>query len=185
LDGDEEPRALTVPVNVRRPLNLPSAVLGNLLSEIHLETPAAIGPEQLAAQLREAITDFTGSHLNLRANLAFLNTIGRSRLGDCVPLGFDPPRRRFTFSNWSRFGLYELTFGARPALFFSPAANLQLPWVSWMVEGCENTGSLFTVVLPARLAGRLRAPDGSARLHRFRAAADTRPTTAEAIRRLV
>jgi hypothetical protein len=184
LDGDTEARALTVPVNVRRPLGLPPTVLGNLLSEIHLEAPAGGGPAQLAAQLRDAITDFTGSHLNLRASRAFLERIGRSRLGDCVPLGFDPLNRRFTFSNWSRFGLYELTFGGRPALFFSPAANLQLPWVSWMVEGFENTGSLFTVVLPARLAGRLRGPDGSALLHRFRAEGDSRPDTAEAIRRL-
>lgn len=185
LDGDDEARALTVPVNVRRPLDLPSTVLGNLLSEIHLETPAGSRPEQLAAQLREAITDFTGSHLNLRANLAFLGKIGRSRLGECVPLGFDPARRRFTFSNWSRFGLYDLTFGGRPALFFSPAANLQLPWVAWMVEGFENTGSLFTVVLPARLAGRLRGAEGSALLHRFRAEGDGRPAAAEAVRRLV
>lgn len=186
LDGDEEEaRALTVPVNVRRPLGLPSTVVGNLLSEIHLEAPAGSRPEQLAAQLREAITDFTGSHLNLRANLAFLEKIGRSRLSECVPLGFDPAARRFAFSNWSRFGFYDLTFGSRPALFFSPAANLQLPWVSWMVEGFENTGSLFTVVLPARLAGRLRGAEGSALLHRFRAEGDSRPATADAIRRLV
>lgn len=185
LDGDEEARALTVPVNVRRPLGLPSTLLGNMLSDIHLEAPAGSRPEQLAAQLREAITDFTGSHLNLRANLAFLEKIGRSRLGDCVPLGFDPAKRRFSFSNWSRFGLYDLTFGGRPALFFSPAGNLQLPWVSWMVEGFEKTGSLFTVVLPARLAGRLRGAEGSALLHRFRAEGDARPATADAVRRLV
>ncbi|HEY3481871.1 MAG TPA: acyltransferase [Streptomyces sp.] len=185
LDGHTEAGGLTVPVNLRRALGLPAGVLGNLLGEIHLDTPAGARPEQVAAQLRAAVADFTGSHLNLRANQAFLERLGRSRLGECVPLGFDPVRRRFTFSNWSRFGLYELTFGGRPAVFFSPAANLPLPWVSWMVEGFENTGSLFTVVLPARLAGRLRRPEGRALLHRFHREEDDRPATAAAVRRLL
>ncbi|MFC4034495.1 acyltransferase [Streptomyces polygonati] len=189
LDGDGDggtggAGGLTVPVNVRRPLGLPQAVLGNLLGEIHLETPAGCGPAQLAARLRAAVADFTGSHLNLRANLAFLESIGQSRLGDCVPLGFDPARHRITFSNWSRFGLYDLTFGSGPALFFSPVANLQLPWVTWLVEGFENTGSLLTAVLPARLTGRLRGAEGHALLHRFRAAGDVLPPTAHAVRRL-
>lgn len=185
LDGDAEARGLTVPVNLRRALGLPTSVLGNLLGEIHLDTPADCRPEQVAAQLRQAVTDFIDVHLNLRANQAFLERLGRSRLNECVPLGFDPGRRRFTFSNWSRFGLYELTFGAGPAVFFSPAANLPLPWVSWMVEGFANTGSLFTVVLPARLAGRLRRPEGRALLHRFLAEEDDRPPAAAAVRRLL
>ena len=184
LDGDVETRGLTVPVNVRRPLGLPDTVVGNLLSEIHLDCAGGGGPEQLAVELREAVQDFTTSHLNLRANTAFLAAIGRERLGECAPLGFDPARRRFTFSNWSRFGAYGISFGGLRPVFFSPAANLQLPWVSWMVEGFENTGSLFTVVLPTRLAGRLRSTEGSAVLHRFRAAGDVLPATAEAVRKL-
>ncbi|MFC1432431.1 acyltransferase [Streptacidiphilus sp. N1-3] len=184
LDEDKEARELTVPVNVRRPLDLPATVIGNLLSEIHLSCPGQGAPELLAAGLREAIEDFAGSHLNLRANLRFLEAIGRDRLGDCVPLGFDPAQRRFTFSNWSRFGAYEVSFGGVRPVFFSPAANLQLPWVSWLVEGFENTGSLFTAVLPARLAGRLRSPEGYAALHRFREPGDVLPAAAEAVRKL-
>lgn len=185
LDGDEEERELTVPVNVRRPLGLPANVLGNLLSEIHLSCAAKGTAAELAVALREAVEDFGASHLNLRANLGFLETIGRDRFGDCVPLGFDPARRRFTFSNWSRFGAYEVGFdGARP-VFFTPAANLQLPWVSWMVEGFENTGSLFTLVLPARLAGKLRGEAGRALLHRYRAADDVLPATAGAVAKVV
>ncbi|WNI16857.1 acyltransferase [Actinacidiphila sp. ITFR-21] len=184
LDGGDGAGALTVPVNVRRPLGLPQGVLGNLLGEINLDTPAGCAPEQLAARLRAAVADFTGSHLNLRANRAFLDSVGQTRLGDCVPLGFDPARRRITFSNWRGFGLYDLTFGSGPALFFSPAANLQLPWVVWLVEGFGNTGSLLTAALPARLAGRLRGAEGHALLHRFRAPDDVLPPAAHAVRRL-
>ena len=175
LDGDTEPRPLTVPVNVRRPLDLPAAAVGNLLSEIHLDCAAQAPAEEIAVGLRTAIEDFTRSHLNLRSNLVFLEAIGRSRFRDCVPLGFDPENKRFTFSNWSRFGAYEAVFNGQRPVFFSPTGNLPLPWVSWMVEGFEGTGALFTVVLPARLASRLRTPAGRAALHRFRSPEDTLP----------
>ena len=185
LDDDREVRELTMPVNVRRPLGLPAALLGNLLSEIHLPCVPQDGPAALAVTIRTAVEDFTASHLNLRANLGFLEAIGRDRFAECVPLGFDPARRRFTFSNWSRFGAYTVSFaGARP-VFFSPAANLPLPWVSWGVEGFDGTGFLFTVVLPARLAGRLRGADGRAALHRFRDPGDVLPPLAEAVRKVV
>ena len=185
LDGDAEARELTVPVNIRRPLDLPSTLVGNLLSEVHLSCPGQGAPEQVALQLREAVHDFTSSHLNLRANQRFLEALGRDRLADCVPLGFDPARRRFTFSNWSRFDAYGVSFGGIRPVFFSPTGNLPLPWVSWLVEGFENTGSLFTVVLPARLAGRLRGPEGRAALHRFREPEDVLPASAEAVRKLL
>ncbi|QMU76248.1 hypothetical protein GXW83_11330 [Streptacidiphilus sp. PB12-B1b] len=185
LDEDTEARHLTMPVNVRRPLDLPAATVGNLLSEIHLLCPPQAPPEQIAVAIRSAVEDFTRSHLNLRANLAFLEAIGRSRFRDCVPLGFDPERRRFTFSNWSRFGAYEAAFAGQRPVFFSPAGNLPLPWVSWMVEGFEGTGALFTVVLPTRLAARLRTPEGRAALHRFRAQEDPLPQGAESVRKVL
>jgi len=180
LDGDTEPRQLTVPVNVRRPLDLPAAAVGNLLSEIHLPCGPQAPAEQIAIGLRAAIEDFTRSHLNLRANLVFLEAIGRSRFGDCVPLGFDPADKRFTFSNWSRFGAYDAVFDGQRPVFFSPTGNLPLPWVSWVVEGFEGTGALFTVVLPARLAARLRTPAARAALHRYRSPADPLPKLAAA-----
>ena len=180
LDGDTEPRQLTVPVNVRRPLDLPAAAVGNLLSEIHLPCGPQAPAEQIAIGLRAAIEDFTRSHLNLRANLVFLEAIGRFRFGDCVPLGFDPADKRFTFSNWSRFGAYDAVFDGQRPVFFSPTGNLPLPWVSWVVEGFEGTGALFTVVLPARLAARLRTPAARAALHRYRSPADPLPKLAAA-----
>jgi hypothetical protein len=39
LDGDEEPRALTIPVDLRRFLGLSPSATGNLVGEIHLDCP--------------------------------------------------------------------------------------------------------------------------------------------------
>ncbi|MFF2041411.1 acyltransferase [Kitasatospora sp. NPDC058170] len=185
LDNDPETRMLTVPVNARRTLGLPASLVGNLLSDIHLPYAPQDGPAALAAGLREALEGFADDHLNMRANLGFLEAIGRSRLRDCVPLGFDPERRRFSFSNWSRFGLYELRFQGQRPVFFSPAANYPLPWVSWTVEGFHGTGLLSTVVLPARLAARLRGAEGRALLHRFRDPADALPALAAAVSKVI
>jgi hypothetical protein len=184
LDGDAEDRFVTIPVNVRRLLDLPATVLGNLLGEIHLRTVGGAPAEKLAAEIRAAVGDFAESHLNLRANQAFLASVGRSRFRDCVPVGFDPVHKTFSISNWSRFGGYDITFrGQRPVLF-SPAANLQLPWVSWLVEGFDNTGFLYTVVLPAKLAAKLRGEAGRAALHRYREPGDPLPALAGAVRKL-
>ncbi|KJS59094.1 acyltransferase [Streptomyces rubellomurinus] len=185
LDGDRAERMLTVPVNARRWLGLSPALVGNLLSEVHLPHRPEDGPAALAGALRAAVEDFPAAHLNLRANLDFLAAVGRSRLGACVPLGFDPAARRFSFSNWSRFGVYRLSFQGRRPVFFSPAANYPLPWVGWTVEGFGGSGFLSTVVLPARLAARVRGADGRAALHRFRAADDELPALAAAVPRVI
>lgn len=184
LDGDTEDRRLAMPVNVRRHLGIPPTVIGNMVSEILMTLPGGEPPERLAARIRAEVDDFPRAHLNLRANRAFLAEIGRGRLRETVPIGFEPDRRTFTFTNWSRFGAYQVVFdGVRPACF-SPAANLQLPWVGWLTDGFDEVGFLVTVVVPAKLATRLRGPDGRAALHRFREPDDVLPELAGAVRKL-
>lgn len=185
LDGDEAERWLTVPVNARRWLGLSPALVGNLLGDVHVSYRPEDGPAALAGALRAAVEEFPAAHLNLRSNLGFLASLGRSRLRDCVPLGFDPQERRFSFSNWSRFGAYRVSFQGHRPVFFSPAANYPLPWVSWTVEGFGGTGYLTTVVLPARLAARVRGAEGRAALHRFRRAADELPASAAAVPKVI
>ncbi|MGW7580722.1 acyltransferase [Kitasatospora sp. NPDC054768] len=185
LDGDEAERMLTVPVNVRRWLGLSPALMGNLLSEVHLPHRPEDGPAVLAGALRTALEEFPAAHLNLRANLWFLATLGRPRLRDCVPLGFDPAARRFSFSNWSGFGAYAVGFQGRRPVLFSPAANYPIPWVCWAVEGFRGEGRLATVVLPARLAARVRGAEGRAALHRYRRAEDQPPASAAVLPKVI
>lgn len=61
----------------------------------------------------------------------------------------------------------------------------QLPWVSWLVEGFDNSGLLYTIAVPSALAGRLRSPDGRAALHRFRRADDPLPHLVAEARKLL
>jgi hypothetical protein len=185
LDGDPRTRILTLPVELRRRYGLPPGAVGNLLSEITLSWAPDDGPAALAVGIRTALDDFTRSHLSFRANRAFLDTIGSSRLRDCVSVGFDPANRAISVSNWSRLDVYGIVFeGQRPAAF-SPATTFQLPWVSWLVEGFDESGFLYTIAVPSTLAGRLRGPDGRAALHRFRHPGDPLPPLAAESRKLL
>lgn len=186
LDGDtEEARNLAMPVNIRKHLGIPADMVGNLVSEVFLTAAPGCAPEVLAVRIRTELEDFARSHLSIRANHAFLGALDRERLRDCVPVGFDPAHRTFTVSNWSRFGVYDIAFGGTSPSFFSPAADLQLPWISWLVEGFDNTGFLLTVVVPSRLAMKMRGAAGSAALHRFREPGDQVPELASSVRKLI
>jgi hypothetical protein len=185
LDADAESRNLAVAVDIRRRLDLPAEVIGNLTNELYLSCPPGGAPGPLAARLRAGIEDFTRSHLSIRSSHELLDTIGWSRLRDCVPVGFDLRNRTFSFSSWSLFGLYDTTFGGAPPVFFSPSPALLLPWTSWLVEGFGGHGHLYTVVLPARLAAKLRGADGRAALHRFRDADAGLPALAATARKVI
>ncbi|MFD0573185.1 hypothetical protein ACFQ0T_33105 [Kitasatospora gansuensis] len=128
--------------------------------------------------------EFATAHLSLRTNRDFLASVSRERLRDCVPLGFDPANRTFTLSSWSRAGVYEVAFEGHRPLAFSPGASVQLPWVAWLVEGFAGAGQLLTVVLPARLAARLRGEEGRAALHRYRDPAERLPELAVQMKKL-
>ncbi|WP_159073062.1 acyltransferase [Kitasatospora fiedleri] len=173
--GDEE-QTLTMPVNLRRVLGLPDGTLGNLLGEIRLPYRPGTAPARYAAELRTAVEEFTEKHLSVRSNLRFLDTIGRDRVTDCVPAGFDPARRTLTISSWCRLGLQDLPLAGQRPIAFSPAATLQLPWTSWLVEGPRGEGHLYTLVLPTRTAARLRT--AAPLLHPHRHPDDPAPAVA-------
>lgn len=184
LDQDHEVRTLTIPVNIRRALGIPTDTIGNLVGDINLHAPADRPAPQVAADIRAAVEQFPHEHLCLRANREFLADLGRDRFDECLPLGFDPVRRTFTVSNWSRFGLYDLDFeGHRPVLM-SPAPDLLLPWVASVVEGFGGTGILCTVTIPATITARLRGAAGRAALHPYRDEDEPLPALASAVRKL-
>lgn len=185
LDGDTAARDLTMPVDLRRILDVPRDVIGNLLGEIHLRCREGSTAAGTAAGLRAAVRDFTEEHLSLRTSRTLLAELGPNGLDRCVPLGFDPDNRTFTFSSWRGFGAYDVAFDGRRPVLFSPAISLPLPWVCWAAEGVGGRGALCTVALPAALAAKLRTPAGRALLHAHRAPNDEPPPLLAAVRRMV
>ena len=203
LDGDGAARFLTIPVDLRRLLGLPPDALGNLLGEVHLRCAggevdayadpadaevaarAAARTAALAADIRAAVEGLAPERLSLRTNREHLKALGPERLGDCVALGFDPPRRTFTSSSWRGFGVYDVVFDRVRPVCVCPANALPLPWVCWFVEGFEGAGTLCTVSVPAALAKRLRSSAGRAALHWCREPDDALPGIVSEVRKLL
>lgn len=184
LDEDFEARAMAMPVNVRGRLGLPDSAVGNLVNEIYLTCAPKSTAESIAIEVRAAVNNFTDDHLSIRANRAFIESIGMDRIRECFPIGFNPMVKTFAVTNWSRFGVYDVVFDGQGPALFSPVTNLALPWVGWLVEGFGGTGMLFVVALPARLANRLRGPEGRAALHIYRKPDEELPALAQAVRKL-
>jgi hypothetical protein len=184
LDDEDDGRAerlLTLVVNLRRRFGLPAGVIGNLVGNLHVSCPPGAAPETVAAGIRAAVDDFARSHLSYRSNQAFVDTIGRGRLGECAPIGFDPARRAYVYSDWRGVGAYDVAFGGQRPVYFCQTADLQLPWGGWTSEGIAGAGYLSTVCLPAKLAGRLADADAQAALHRYREPAEPLPDLATAV----
>lgn len=180
LDSDLADRRLALPVNFRRHLGLPPYTIGNLVSEVEVVTPGGAPAAELAARVRSAVDGYL-SHLNVRANRAFLASVGPERVFETMPVGFEPAERTFFLTNWCRTGVYDVTFdGQRPA-WFGPEIPLPTVWSSWLTEGFGGTDYLATVVVPARLASKLR---GDPTLHCFRDSADALPPLAAELRKL-
>jgi hypothetical protein len=184
LDEDFEARSMAMPVNVRGRLDLPDSAVGNLVNEIYLTCAPKSTAEAIAIDVRAGVNSFLDDHLSIRANRAFLESIGPDRLRECFPLGFNPMRKTFAVTNWSRFGVYDIVFDGQAPALFSPVTNLALPWVGWFVEGFGGTGVLFVAALPARLANRVRGADGRAALHVYRDVDEELPPLAQAVRKL-
>ncbi|MEO9237732.1 MAG: acyltransferase, partial [Jatrophihabitantaceae bacterium] len=185
LNDDHEDRFMALPVNIRARLDLPMAGVGNLVNEIYLRCKGDLPAPALALEIRNQVDNFIEGHLNARANRKFLEELGRDRFGDCVPIGFDPVNRTLTISNWTRAAMYDIPFGGHRPVLASPMANLQLPWIAWLLEGFDNTGLMLTIGVPARLAQRMRGGDGLATLHRYRDEDDQLPLLARAVRKLI
>lgn len=185
LDEDPEAREMAMPVNIRTLLELPPDAVGNLVNEVFIKIRGASSPESTAVQIRQALENFAGDHLNLRANAVYLDDVEPSQVSNYIPIGFDPSRKTFTVTNWSRFGIYDVAFDGHPPVFFCPAANLQLPWIGWLAEGFDGTGTVLTITVPGGLVAKLRSAEGRAALHRYRDQDEQLPARVAAARKVV
>ncbi|MER7004786.1 acyltransferase [Dactylosporangium sp. NPDC000555] len=185
LDDYDGVRHISMPVNIRPRLDLPPAVVGNILSEVYVPCAPETTTAQFAAQIRATMDDLAVTPPSFRADERLIEQLGRDRLPDLVPYAFDPPRRTFSLSNWTRFGVVDVTLGGQRPVMVSPTTAVSLPWVAWLVEGFDGAGYLLTIVVPVRFAGKLRGEAGRARLHRFRADDDELPPLAVAAGRII
>lgn len=168
LDDLGRDRILAVAVNYRARVGLDAGLLGNLVAPMELSCRPGDDAASIAARIRHGVDNYLDEHLSLHASLKYIAEHGgAAQLGRCLPNAFDPLNHTLLVTNWSRFGVYDVSFGGQRPVYFTPAGGSPAPWVAWIVEGRGNRGLFLSTYLPRDIARRLVLPAGRARLHRF------------------
>ncbi|WP_394834644.1 hypothetical protein LVJ94_49925 [Pendulispora rubella] len=173
---DEEPRErrLSITVNLRSRFGLDPALVGNVLTWMHLASPAGEEPPQLAARIRNGLARFAERHMDYRTSSRFLGDLSDARLAQCTFRARGHLESTLLVTNWSNFGMYDVAFGDQKPVFFAAAATGKpKPWNIVLVEGFGNTGLLCSGSLPVSWAHRLASRQGQASLHAFRDSRET------------
>lgn len=169
LDDLRRARILAIAVNYRSRVGLDQRLLGNLVAPMEVICHSGDDAARIGARIRHGVDNYLDEHLSLHASLKYIAEHGGARqLGRCLPNAFDPLNRTLLVTNWSRFGVYDVSFGAQTPAYFTPAGGSPAPWAAWLVEGRGNQGLFLSIYLPRELAVRLNSPEGKACLHRFR-----------------
>jgi hypothetical protein len=171
LDNLGRDRILAIAVNYRARVGLDAGLLGNLVAPMEVSCHPGDDAACIGVRIRHGLDNYLKEHLSLHASLGYIARHGGARqLGRCLPNAFDPLNHTLFVTNWSRFGVYDVSFGGQMPAYFTPAGGSPVPWAAWLVEGRGNQGILLSSYLPRDVARRLASPEGSARLHRFRPA---------------
>ncbi len=169
LESGPSTRFLNFAVNLRSRLAIPSSVVGNMITIV--EVPGDERPEVVAAGVRDAVDNLERSHLNWRTDREFLLRCEKSQLALLMFRALDPVHPALLVSDWSGFGLYDVTFDGRPPVLCCPAPGptcFALPWIAVLSDGLGGSGHVCTLSVPAEIADLLLRTEGDAVLHRFR-----------------
>lgn len=171
-------RRLSIAVDFRRRAQLPSNVLGNMVTTIETDCPWGSPANRVAADLRAELDQFEDKYLNHRANLRYVESHGGvANVARFIPTAIDPFAGSLLVSSARGSGIYDIDFGGRPPSHYITANTAPLPWLGVMHEGFGNQGLIVELDLPNAVAARILAKAGRDMLHRYR---DAHPGTAPA-----
>jgi hypothetical protein len=170
-------RGIAIAVNFRPRAELPSNVLGNMVTTVESRCAWGTPTNQVAADLRTEVDQFVDKYLNHRANLDYVrNHGGVKKLTRFIPNAIDPFSGSLLISNWHRFGHYEIDFGGAAPSHYITASTGPLPWLGVIHEGLGNRGLIVDLELPSAVAARMLDAEGQQALHKFREADMEAPT---------
>ncbi|MEM9273071.1 MAG: acyltransferase [Cyanobacteria bacterium P01_F01_bin.143] len=180
LDTYNKKRYLSIVVNYRNRVKLPQNILGNFISFINVLTDDGVKSFPLATELRASVNNFQRLHMSFFATKEYIEQNGGTKkIAQFIPIGIDPLNRTLLITNWSKFGVYDVTFGNSEPFYFTPFGNAPSPWLSVIVEGFSNKGLVYYVSLPKKLVKKLKQKDNIARIHQYRDQEDVLPELAE------
>ena len=169
LDAYEQKRYLSIAVNYRSRMELPHNLLGNFISAVNILGNRQANPFELARDIRSSIDNFKSMHFNPFATKKYIEQNGGiKKIDRFVSKSIDPLNRTLLISNWSNFGVYDITFGDLKPFYFTSIVDLPFPWLSGIIEGFSKNGLIYSVSLPSKLARKLMQIDNLKEIHKYR-----------------
>lgn len=179
-DEEVEKRYLSVSVNYRSRVGLSGNLLGNMVASINVPHRRGDDPAETAGTIRRMIDNYRQETMDCHATWrAIRGKNGGRSWRRFISRSLDPINHNLLITNWSKFGVYGLTFGGDAPFYFSPAAEMPFPWVSGITEGFNNTGLIYSVVLPHEVAAKVASDQVRAQIHYCRPPEDTIPEIAQ------
>lgn len=180
IDRYDKNRFLSIVVNYRSKAGLPQNILGNFVSTINILTNEKVDSSQLAQELRAAIDNFQELHMNSFPTQNYIKQKGGIKKSNRFILkGIAPLKRSLLVTNWSNFGVYHVIFGQSKPFYFGYFGDSPFPWLSSITEGFSNSGLIYSISLPRKLAMNLIQSDNLQKIHRYRAAKEVMPEIVE------
>ena len=165
LNNQSDVSTLTLTVNYRKRVGLPDSMLGNALCMLPQAVERSDGLPEIAAQLRGRLDEFATKHIDYGATLRFAQQHSsfweRTRLW---MRGYEPQRGNLFVSNWTGFGIYDLTFGTGQPRYVCCLAT-DSTWFATVHESPRTGSVAFAVTLPRALADRVNGSEGRALLY--------------------
>lgn len=175
LDDYGKDRYLSIPVNYRNRLGLPQNLLGNMIDFVNVLLPQSADSFTAAQAIREGINSFENNSSVLSTYRYIEDNGGGKKIQRFLSKSIDPLRRAIVMTNWSKFGVYDISFLEAKPLYFTSVGDLPFPWFCAITNGLSNQGLIFSAILPTKLIQKLKQPKNLERLHQYRDFNETRP----------
>lgn len=121
-------RRLSIAVDFRRRAQLPSNVLGNMVTTVETNCIWGSPANRVPADLRAEVEQFEDKYLNHRANLHYVRRHGGvAKVARFIPTAVDPFSGSLLVSNIRGTGIFDINFGGGPPTHYISANTAPLP----------------------------------------------------------
>ncbi|MBE9063717.1 acyltransferase [cf. Phormidesmis sp. LEGE 11477] len=176
LDDYNKNRYLSIAIDYRDRLGLPQNILGNMIDFINVSLPQSASSFEAAQATRESVNGFKTDRISVLATHQYIeDNGGAKKIHRFINKGIDPIRRSLMVTNWSKFGVYDVSFLKAKPLYFTAVSDFPFPWLCAITNGLSNQGLIFSAYLPTKLVRKLNQPNNLQKLHQYRDSNETLP----------
>ncbi len=160
-------RLLSIAVEYRRRTNFPCELLGNYITTLRFNEEQNPDSGTLAKNIRKAVNDFQNRFDYFSSKKYLVQHPHANQLDRFIAKAIDPLNKALVITNWSNFGVYDVSFNGAKPFFFTPLGEFPFPWLTFISEGPEKQGLVYCANLPNPLCDKLVQNESVQRVHQY------------------